>query len=95
MPEQTQTVNGCIAAQKECRKEIFAELNNKHREVMSLLGVIEKKLAYEDGKRSASTAIRPPVTSFNWQKTASAVVLITAAIATALVSVYAIIRTIG
>lgn len=71
MPEavpEPQTLRGCIAAQKECRKEIFKDAHERHTAVMVELGDIKQKLAFTAGQENGrkSTGQNQPVVRRWW-----------------------------
>lgn len=86
MPEQPQTLNGCMANQKECQTKIFNHIDDRHDKVMNELGVIQTALAYEKGVRNGAAATatgkNAPVKSdkVNWNKVAAAAVVVATAI---------------
>lgn len=96
--KQPQSLEGCMALREECQSKIFAHIDDRHDKVMATLGSIDKKISYEEGRRNgaAETQGNKPVKDkekrkFPWREVAAAVVITTAAIATALIGVKSIL----
>lgn len=91
MAPEPQTLRDCAKLREECQKQVFAHIDDRHEKVMSVLGQINGKLSYEEGRRAA-TGSNKPVNGkkFPWREVAAVIVIVTAAIATAIVSVRSI-----
>lgn len=48
-PEK-QSIGTCAALREGCRSAIFNHMDKQHQEQMTVLGKIEKKMAFQDGQ---------------------------------------------
>jgi len=99
---EPRSVKDCAELQKTCRSEVFGKIDSKHSETQTLinekhlelmreLGEIKAKAAYQAGLANARATTGPqdPVKGgkWSWREVAAAIIIITAAIASAIAAI--------